>query len=81
MSVVTRVKQWWFAHQVNEGDAPADTDVAASRDTGGSPEDKDGDARSTTGTGVNETFVGRVAGDDEGYAGETGAEARSADQD
>ncbi|MET7279905.1 hypothetical protein ABZS29_16835 [Kribbella sp. NPDC005582] len=79
MSVVTRVKDWWQAHQLNEGDAPADTDVAASRDTGGDPAEVGGDTHSTTGTGVNDTFVGRVAGDDEGYAGETGAEARSND--
>lgn len=35
-----------------------------------------GDADSTTGTGENETAVGRVAGQDEGYL-ETGAEKRA----
>lgn len=34
------------------------------------------DSESTTGTGENETSVGRVAGQDEGYL-ETGAEKRA----
>jgi hypothetical protein len=45
--------------------------------TGGGEID-DPDAGSTTGTGESETFVGRVAGEDVGYAGETGAERRAA---
>ncbi|MGC4938155.1 hypothetical protein [Kribbella sp. DT2] len=69
-----RLKRWRQSHQLNEADAPADTDVAMTRETGGNP---DGGTRSTTGTGENGTFVGRTAGQDEGYAGETGAEARS----
>ena len=41
---------------------------------GGEPGDQDEtDGTSTTGTAENQEFVGRVAGDDEGYAGETGA--------
>ncbi|WP_328992776.1 hypothetical protein OG394_00850 [Kribbella sp. NBC_01245] len=79
MSVLTRLKDWWRARQVSEADAPADTGGALSRDTGGEPQSEGGDARSTTGAGVNETFVGRVAGDDEGYAGPTGAETRQSD--
>ncbi len=66
---------------------PSETDVdpddaqALSRATGGGPSDER-DADSTTGTGENDTFVGRVAGQDVGYAGETGAERReSAQQD
>jgi len=31
----------------------------------------------TTGTGPSEEFVGRVSGQDVGYAGETGAERRA----
>ncbi|MEV6286058.1 hypothetical protein [Kribbella sp. NPDC051770] len=77
MSVTDRLKNWWYAHQVQEGDAPADTTDPQRRDTGGDPNRQSGDAHSTTGTGVNETFVGRAAGTDEGYAGETGAEARA----
>jgi hypothetical protein len=38
----------------------------------------DPDGGSTTGTDENEEFVGRVSGQDAGYAGETGAEARAA---
>jgi hypothetical protein len=51
--------------------------VAASRDTGGVENPDQPDQQSTTGTTPNEKFVGRVAGQDVGYAGETGAEARS----
>lgn len=76
MSVMERLKRWRLAHRVNEGDAPADTDVAVTRETGGVP----GGTESTTGTGPNGTFVGRTAGLDEGYAGETGAEARAEDE-
>jgi hypothetical protein len=48
----------------------------ATRDAGGEGPDAD----STTRTGDSETFVGRVAGQDVGYAGETGAERRAAPQ-
>lgn len=60
--------------------SPEDTEddpaVAGARETGGDP-GQGGDAGSTTGTGESEEFVGRVSGQDEGFAGETGAEARS----
>jgi hypothetical protein len=59
-----------------EDDVDTDPGLANSRATGGGP-DREGDAESTTGTGDSEQFVGRTAGQDEGYAGETGAEARS----
>jgi hypothetical protein len=59
-----------------EDDVDTDGKLANSRATGGGP-DREGDAESTTGTGQSEEFVGRTAGQDEGYAGETGAEARS----
>ncbi|WP_432936286.1 hypothetical protein ACQPXM_22680 [Kribbella sp. CA-253562] len=74
MSVIDRLKRWRKAHDLNEDDAPADTDVAMTRETGGAA---NGGTQATTGTGANETFVGRAAGQDEGYAGETGAEARA----
>ncbi len=61
----------------SETDVPADSAVAGSRDTGGNPAADDPDALSTTGTGDSGEFVGRVAGDDVGYAGETGAERRA----
>ena len=59
-----------------EDDVETDDKVANSRATGGG-DDTGGDAETTTGTGESEEFVGRVAGQDEGFAGETGAEARS----
>ena len=63
-----------------EEDVDRDDAVALSRATGGGPSDER-DAHATTGTGESETFVGRVAGQDVGYAGETGAERRAvADQ-
>lgn len=58
-------------------DVEGDQNLANSRVTGGS-DSEEGDAATTTGTGVTEEYVGRVAGQDEGYAGETGAEARAA---
>ena len=59
-----------------EDDVDTDDKLANSRATGGDPGDE-GDSGTTTGTGTSEQFVGRTAGQDEGYAGETGAEARS----
>lgn len=61
----------------SESDVPADSAVAEARDTGGEPAADDPDALSTTGTGDTDEFVGRVAGDDPGYAEETGAERRA----
>ena len=63
-----------------EDDVDQDDAQALSRATGGGESDGP-DAESTTGTGESETFVGRVAGQDVGYAGETGAERRQAEQD
>ncbi|SNR63667.1 hypothetical protein [Blastococcus mobilis] len=63
-----------------EDDVDQDDAQALSRATGGGESDAP-DAVSTTGTGDSETFVGRVAGQDVGYAGETGAERRQAEQD
>ncbi len=65
-----------------EGDVDRDEAGALSRATGGVDEtgpDAAADAPATTGTGVSETFVGRVAGQDVGYAEETGAERRAAE--
>ena len=59
-------------------DVEPDPNVATARPTGtGSSEA--GDAAATTGTGATGEYVGRVTGHDEGFAGETGAEARTAD--
>lgn len=64
----------------------ADPNLARTRESGGvDPSDKnhphdlgsDPDGGSTTGTDESQEFVGRAAGQDAGYAGETGAEARA----
>lgn len=59
-----------------ESDVPVDPAVANARPTGGRPGGPGEDA-TTTGPGEHEKFVGRAAGQDEGYAGRTGAEARA----
>ncbi len=60
-----------------EDDVDQDDGQALSRATGGG-DTTGGDSGSTTGTGESDVFVGRVAGQDVGYAGETGAERRAA---
>jgi hypothetical protein len=59
-----------------EDDVEPDPAVARTRETGGGPGDES-DQASTTGTGTNEEFVGRVSGQDEGDDRESGAEARA----
>ncbi|EIE97910.1 hypothetical protein [Saccharomonospora glauca] len=60
-----------------EADVADDPATARTRATGGRPGDERGANASSTGPGHNDTFVGRIEGDDLGYAGETGAERRS----
>lgn len=70
----------WVDRPASESDVARDTQIANSRAHGG-PRHRSSnvkDAATTTGTTANELFVGRVAGDDLGYAEETGAEARAA---
>ncbi|MGY1813821.1 hypothetical protein [Blastococcus sp. SYSU D00820] len=62
-----------------EDDVDRDDAVALSRATGGGSSDEP-DAGATTGTGGSGEFVGRVSGQDVGYAEETGAERRAAEQ-
>ena len=62
-----------------EDDVDRDDAQALTWATGGG-DDTVGDAATTTGTGESETFVGRVAGQDVGYAGETGAERPAAEE-
>ena len=69
-------------HGTSEPDVAVDPHLARTRETGGvrdeHPDDRTvGDAAVTTGTAESDGFVGRVAGQDLGYAGETGAEARA----
>jgi hypothetical protein len=61
----------------HEDDADPDDAVALSRATGGVENDDMPDQGSTTGTTPSETFVGRVAGQDVGYAEEQGGERRA----
>ena len=61
-----------------EDDTDRDDAEALSRATGGVPDPDPPDQGSTTGTTPNDEFVGRIGGDDVGYAGETGAERRAA---
>jgi hypothetical protein len=70
-------------HGTSEPDVAVDAHLARTRETGGlrdgHPADAtEGDAETTTGTDDSDEFVGRTAGQDLGYAGETGAEARAA---
>ncbi len=60
----------------SESDAGHDPRTAGSRVAGGEHTEFQGDQGAVTGTGDTDTFVGRAAGQDLGYAGETGAEAR-----
>ncbi|MFP5218140.1 MAG: hypothetical protein ACLGIG_00170 [Actinomycetes bacterium] len=60
-----------------EEDVDRDDHEALSRATGGVPDPDEPDQHSTTGTTPNDTMVGRVSGQDVGYAGETGAEKRA----
>jgi hypothetical protein len=62
-----------------EDDVDRDDAQALTRATGGG-ESEETDASGTTGTGESAEFVGRVAGQDVGYAEETGAERRAAAQ-
>ncbi|GAB2807664.1 hypothetical protein GCM10027176_10860 [Actinoallomurus bryophytorum] len=59
-----------------ERDVEPDEGVATSREEGGVPNPEHPDQHTTTGTTPSEEFVGRVAGQDVGYAEETGAERR-----
>ena len=60
-----------------EPDVEDDPNVAASRDTGGVPDEDAPDQASTTGTTPKGEYVGRIAGDDPGEDEESGAEARA----
>jgi hypothetical protein len=64
-------------NKYTERDVEPDEGVAASRDTGGVPDPGQPDQHTTTGTTPNDEYVGRVAGQDTGYAEETGAERRA----
>jgi len=65
------------ASEKGEDDVAADPQVAGSRATGGIEDPSKPDQASSTGTSDTPEYVGRIAGDDVGYAGETGAERRA----
>ncbi len=65
-------------HRPHEEDADVDDSQALSRATGGVPDPTEPDQGSTTGTTPSGEFVGRVAGQDVGYADEQGSERRAA---
>ena len=83
MDVWSKVTRW-FGPQPSDPDGQGsgedvalDPALASNRATGGEHVELSGDRGSVTGTGKTGEFVGRVAGDDLGYAGETGAERRA----
>jgi hypothetical protein len=61
-----------------EEDVRPDDAQALSRATGGVEDPDAPDQASTTGTTPKGEYVGRIAGDDVGYAGEQGADRRAA---
>ena len=62
----------------SEDDTDRDPHTARSRATGGVEDPDAPDQGSTTGTTPSGEFVGRIAGQDIGSIGETGAERRAA---
>ena len=65
----------------HEEDVDPDDAQALSRATGGVDDPDAPDQASTTGTTPKGEYVGRIAGDDVGYAGEQGADRRAAAQE
>ena len=63
--------------RASESDVPRDPAHAGTHATGGEPHADTPDRYRTTGTTPNGVFVGRVGGDDVGYAETTGAELRA----
>jgi hypothetical protein len=61
----------------DETDVHRDKAQALTRASGGEEQPDAPDSNSTTGTTPNGEYVGRDAGQDVGYAGETGAERRA----
>lgn len=60
-----------------EEDVRPDPHQVTGKPTGGARLPEDPDAHSTTAPSRNETYVGRVSGEDSGDPGETGAERRA----
>lgn len=75
-----RLRNLFGRPRTAEDDVAPDGALARTRETGGVG-GQDEDRGVTTGTGENEEFVGRVAGQDAGDDRESGAEARARAQD
>lgn len=80
--MLNRAKYYLGMHHSvpGEDDPQPDRGTVITRESGGWAARTGGDAPATTGSGTSDSFVGRVAGDDEAAAGPTGAEARSINQ-
>jgi hypothetical protein len=65
------------ARRAGEDDAPVDTGVSHSRDSGGSEMEGTQDQTSSTGTTPNDVMVGRASGDETADTGESGGERRA----
>ena len=74
---LARTRETGGATDDRRTDPSGNTDPSGTTDTSGNTDHTEVDAPGTSGTGEAEEFVGRVAGRDLGYAGETGAEARA----
>lgn len=74
--MLDRLRALFGRPRTAEDDVRPDPHVARTRETGGEP-GTGGDRATTTGTGPSDGFVGRVSGQDPGFAGETGAERRA----
>jgi hypothetical protein len=66
-----------MANEKAEPDVDVDPERVDARATGGVADVSKPDQGSTTGTTPDETYVGRIVGQDVGYEEETGAERRA----
>lgn len=70
------LRNLWGRPSTAEDDVAPDPATARTRESGGIG-DQEEDRGTTTGTGPNEEFVGRIAGQDAGDDRESGAEVRA----
>jgi hypothetical protein len=75
MGLVERVRRNLVGRRRGERDAPAMN--AGPRESGGTEAASTQDRTSSTGTSPNDTFVGRVGGDEAGDVGTSGAGRRT----
>lgn len=90
--MLIRTARWWWARLRSwarrarfysstrtEQDVAGDPHQVTSRETGGRHRPNADDPHGTTSTNDNDLFIGRVTGQDAGYADETGAERRASE--